>query len=62
MLFLRVLPIAIIITIIVEAVVITAIIITFLIPMIVIRNTSMQCLLTIIIPCLLNAVDYCACK
>lgn len=76
MLFLRVLPAAIIITIvfvtttivsvmtitiIVEAVVIAAII-TFFIPMIVIRNTSMQCLLTIIIPCLLNAVDYCACK
>ena len=77
MLFLWVLPVAIIFTIIVVnativsvmtviiimiPMVVTAIIITILIPMIVIRNTSIQCLLTIIMPRLLNAVDFKACK
>ena len=76
MLFLRVLPVAIIITIIVvtitilsvmtitivvEAVVITANIITFFIPMIVISSTFMH-RLRAIMPCLLHAVEYCACK
>ena len=49
------------ITVIVKAVVITAIIITFFIPMIVISSTFMH-RLRAIMPCLLHAVEYCACK